>query len=156
LIEKISKLVRTERKLLLETGKEPTDDELAYKLGIEAEELQEIRKIAQRTISLETPVGDERDAEMGDFVEDQSTPDPADVVSDITTKESLAKVLNAMDERERKVVELRFGFKGQRPRTLAEISLRFNASRERIRQIEVKALKDIKAAPEIQAIREST
>ena len=156
LIEKISKLVRTERRLLQETGKEPTGQELAYELGMDAQELHEIRRIAQRTTSLETPIGDERDAERGDFIEDQSTPDPADVVSDLTAKESLAKVLKAMDERERKVVELRFGFKGEHPRTLAEISLRFKVSRERIRQIEVKALKHIKAAPEIQAIREST
>ena len=156
MIEKINKIARTKRRLLQQTGKEPTDDELAIELGIEAEEVQEIRRIAQRTASLETPIGEERGAELGDLIENQSSPDPADVVSGIIAKESLAKVLKAMDERERKVVELRFGFKGEHPRTLAEISLRFKVSRERIRQIEAKALAAIKAAPEVQAMREST
>jgi len=156
LIEKINRMARTERRLLQQTGKEPTDDELAIELGIEAEEVQEIRRIARRTTSLETPIGEERGAELGDLIENQSSPDPADVVSGIIVKESLAKVLKAMDERERKVVELRFGFKGEHPRTLEEVAKRFNVSRERIRQIEAKALKKIKAAQEIQAMREST
>jgi RNA polymerase primary sigma factor len=156
MIEKINKMVRTEWKLRQETGKEPTDDELAIELGIDAREVQTIRRIAQRTTSLETPIGDEEDAEVGDFIENSSTPDPADVVSSILTKEDLGKVLKAMDERERKVVELRFGLKGEQPRTLAEVSSRFNVSRERIRQIETKALEKIKAAEEIQAMRGST
>ncbi len=155
MIEKINKMVRTERKLLQETGKEPNDDELAFELGIEPQEVQEMRKIAQRTTSLETPIGDEEDAELGDFIENANTPDPADVVSSIIAKESLDRVLKAMDERERKVVELRFGLKGEHPRTLAEVSSRFNVSRERIRQIEAKALEQIKAADEIQAMRET-
>ena len=154
-IEKINKMVRTERKLLQETGKEPTDDELAIELGIDAREVQTIRRIAQRTTSLETPIGDEEDAEVGDFIENSSTPDPADVVSSVIAKDSLNRVLKAMDERERKVVELRFGLKGEHPRTLAEVSSRFNVSRERIRQIEAKALEQIKASEEIQAMRES-
>ena len=155
MIEKINRMARTERRLLQETGKEPNDEELACELGIDSQELQEMRKIAQRTASLETPIGEERDTELGDFIENQSTPDPADVVSGIIAKESLAKVLKAMDKRERKVVELRFGFKGERPRTLAQVGSRFNVSRERIRQIEAKALEQIKAAQEIQAMRES-
>ena len=93
MIEKINKMVRTERKLLQETGKEPNDDDLAVELGIEPHEVQQIRRIARRTTSLETPVGDEGDAELGDFIQNQSTPDPADVVSGIIAKESLAKVL---------------------------------------------------------------
>ena len=112
--------------------------------------------MTQRTISLETPIGDERDAELGDFIENGSTPDPAEVILRLITRESLGKVLAALDQRERKVVELRFGFKGGQPRTLAEVSLRFNVSRERIRQIETKALEKIRAAQEIQAMREST
>ena len=156
MIEKINKMVRTERKLLQETGKEPSDDELAAELGIEPREVPDIRRIARRTTSLQTPVGDEGDAELGDFIENSNTPDPADVVSGIIAKESLAKVLEGMDERERKVVELRFGFKGEHPRTLAEVSSRFNVSRERIRQIEAMALEKIKGALEIQAMREST
>jgi len=155
MIEKINKMVRAERNLLRETGKEPNEEELALELGVEPPAVQETRKIAQRTTSLETPIGDEEDAELGDFIENSDAPDPADVVSGIIAKESLDKVLKAMDERERKVVELRFGFKGGQPRTLAEVSSRFNVSRERIRQIEAKALEHIKAALEVQAMRES-
>jgi RNA polymerase primary sigma factor len=155
MIEKINKMVRTDRKLLQETGKEPNDDDLAAELGIEPHEVRQLRRIARRTTSLETPVGEDGDAELGDFIQNQSTPDPADVVSAIIAKESIAKVLQGMDERERKVVELRFGFKGEHPRTLAEVSSRFNVTRERIRQIEAKALKEIKEALEIQAVRES-
>jgi RNA polymerase primary sigma factor len=156
MIEKINRMARTECRLLRETSKEPNEGELALELAIEPQEVQEMRRIAQRTTSLETPIGDEGDAELGDFIENQSTPDPADVVSSIIAKEDLDKVLEALDERERKVVELRFGLKGEHPRTLAEVSSRFNVSRERIRQIEAKALEQIKAAQEIQAMREST
>jgi len=156
MVEKINHMARIERKLLQETGREPTAEELAYELGIEAEELREIRKIAQRTLSLETPVGDEEDAALGDLIENSNASDPADVISGIIANESLGKVLKAMDERERKIVELRFGLKGERPRTLAEVSSRFQVSRERIRQIEVRALARIKVAPDIQALRESS
>ncbi len=146
MVEKINKMVRTERRLLQEGGREPTDDELATELGIDAIELREMRRIGRRTTSLDTPVGEEGDAELGDFVENESTPDPADAVSDILTRENLAGILKSMDERERKVVELRFGFKGEHPRTLAEVSARFNVSRERIRQIEAGALEKIRKA----------
>ena len=156
MIEKINRMARTECRLLRQTSKEPNQEELALELGIEPQEVQKMRRIAQRTTSLETPIGDERDAERGDFIENQSAPDPADVVSGIIDKESLDKVLKAMDKRERKVVELRFGLKGERARTLAEVGSRFNVTRERIRQIEVKALEQIKAAQEIQAMRQST
>jgi RNA polymerase primary sigma factor len=151
MIEKINKMNRTERRLLQETGKDPTDDDLAVELGTDPQEVQELRRIALRTTSLETPVGDEGDAELGDFVQSQSTPDPVDLVSRIVAEESLARVLETMEERERKVIELRFGFKGEQPRTLAEVSARFNVSRERIRQIEAVALKKIKWALETQA-----
>jgi RNA polymerase primary sigma factor len=155
MIEKINKMVRTERKLLQDTGKEPSDDELAAELGIEPHEVQDIRIIARRTTSLDTPIGDDGDAELGDLLQNHTAPDPADVVSGIIARESLAKVLQEMEERDRKVVELRFGFKGEHPRTLAEVSSRFNVSRERIRQIEAKALEQIKAALEMEAMRES-
>jgi RNA polymerase primary sigma factor len=154
MIEKINKMVRIERRLLQETGKEPNDEELGAELGIDSQEVQQLRKIAGRTTSLQTPVGDEGDAELGDFIENHSTPDPAEVVSSIIAKESLALILGAMGERERKVIELRFGLKGEEPRTLAEVSSRFNVSRERIRQIEVKALEQIKAALELQSMKE--
>ncbi len=156
MIEKINKMVRTERKMLQETGREPSDDELALELGFDSQEIQDIRKIAQRTTSLETPIGDDGDAELGDFIQNESNPDPADVVESIIAKESLDRVLKTMDERERKVVELRFGLKGEHPRTLAEISARFNVSRERVRQIEAKALEKLKGALEIQALSEES
>ena len=155
MIEKINAMVRTERNLLRETGRDPNDDELAFELGIDPQDVQEIRRIAQRTTSLETHIGDEEDAELGDFIENSGAPDPAEVVSGIIAKESLDRVLKAMDERERKVVELRFGLRGEHPRTLLEVSHRFNVSRERIRQIEAKALERIKGSNEIQAMRES-
>jgi RNA polymerase primary sigma factor len=155
MIEKINKMARTERRLLQQTGKEPSDDELAAELGIEPHEVRDIRIIARRTTSLDTPIGDDGDAELGDFIQNHSTPDPADVVFGILANESLAKVLQGMGERERKVLELRFGFKGEHPRTLAEVSSRFNVSRERIRQIEAKALEEIRGALEIQAMGES-
>ncbi len=155
MIEKINKMVRTERKLLQDNGKEPTDDELAAELGIEPHEVQDIRIIARRTTSLDTPIGDDGDAELGDLLQNHTAPDPADVVSGIIARESLARVLQGMEERDRKVVELRFGFKGEHPRTLAEVSARFNVSRERIRQIEAKALEQIKLALEMEALRES-
>ena len=151
MIEKINKMVRTERKMVQETGKEPTDEELANELGIDPQEIPEIRTIAQRTTSLETPVGDEGDAELGDFIQN-GAPDPADEVAEIIAKESLDKILKTMDERERKVVELRFGLKGEHPRTLAEVSTRFNVSRERIRQIETHALEKLRGALEVQAL----
>jgi RNA polymerase primary sigma factor len=152
MIEKINKMVRTERKLLQETGRDPSDDELARELGFDPREIQDIRKIAQRTTSLETPIGDEGDAELGDFIQNDSNPDPADVVESIIAKETLDRALRTMDERERKVVELRFGLKGEHPRTLAEVSSRFSVSRERVRQIETKALEKLKGALEIQAM----
>ena len=154
--DKINKMVRTERKLLQETGKEPSDKDLAAELGLDTQEVQDIRRVARRTTSLETPVGEEGDGELGDFIQNQHAPDPADVVSGIIASESLAKVLAGMDERERKVVELRFGFKGEHPRTLAEVSSRFNVSRERIRQIEAMALEKIKRALDTQATVEPT
>jgi RNA polymerase primary sigma factor len=156
MIDRINRMVRTERRMLQETSKEPSDDDVAAELGIEPHEVREMRKIARRTTSLQTPVGDEADAELGDFIPSENAPDPAEVVSDTMAKESLAEVLRSMDERERKVVELRFGFKGEHPRTLAEVSSRFNVSRERIRQIESGALEKIKRALEIQALVEST
>ena len=151
MVEKINKMNRTDADSCRRTGKEPTDDDLAVELGTDPQEVQELRRIALRTTSLETPVGDEGDAELGDFVQSQSTPDPVDLVSRIVAEESLARVLETMEERERKVIELRFGFKGEQPRTLAEVSARFNVSRERIRQIEAVALKKIKWALETQA-----
>jgi RNA polymerase primary sigma factor len=154
MVEKAKRMVRTERQLLGETGQEPSEEELALELGVDAQDVRQTRKMTQRTTSLDTPVGDEQDGKLGDFIENSSAPDPAEVVFGIMAREGLHKVLQTMDKRERMVVELRFGFKGGQPRTLAEISSRFNVSRERIRQIEATALKHIRAALEIQAMQE--
>jgi RNA polymerase primary sigma factor len=151
-IEKINKMVRAEHKLRQETGREPSDDDLARRLGIDLREVRDTRKIAQRTTSLETPIGADRDAELGDLIQDQSTPDPAEVASRTIASESLTRILMTMDVRERKVLELRFGLKGEEPRTLAQVSSRFEVSRERIRQIEARALEKLKGALESQAI----
>jgi RNA polymerase primary sigma factor len=152
-LEKIKGMVRTQRKFLQEMGNEPNDTELAYELGIDPQEVRKIQKIAQCTTSLETPVGGEEGTELGNLVANSSAPDPTDVVSRIIAKETLERALRTLDERERKVLELRFGLKGEQPRTLAEVSGRFNLSRERIRQIEVQALAHIRAADGIQAVR---
>ena len=154
MVEKAKRMVRTERQLLGETGQEPSEEELARKLGVDAQELRQMRETTQRTTSLDTPVGDEQDGKLGDFIENSNAPDPAEVVFGIMARESLHKVLKTMDKRERMVLELRFGFKGEQPRTLAEIGSRLDLSRERIRQIEVVALVHIRAALEIQAIQE--
>ena len=147
-------MVRVERQLLQETGQEPSEHELAHRLGVDPQDVRNTRKMTQRATSLDTPVGDEQDASLGDFIENSNAPDPAEVVSGIMAREGLQKMLKAMDKRERKVIELRFGFKGGQPRTLNEISLRFGVSRERIRQIEAVALVHIRAALEIQAMQE--
>jgi RNA polymerase primary sigma factor len=152
-VEKIKRMVRTQRKYLQERGAEPNDAELAYELGIGPQDVRDIQKIAQRTTSLETPIGGEEGAELGDLLANSSTPDPTDVVSRIIAKETLERALRALDDRERKVLELRFGLKGDRRRTLAEVSGRFNLSRKRIRQIEAQATAHIRAADGIQAIR---
>jgi RNA polymerase primary sigma factor len=153
-LDNMKRMVRSERKLLQDRGNEPSDAELADELGIKPQELQQMQKIARRTISLETPIGEEGDAALGDLIEDPSATDPADVVSCIMARESLDRLLRTMNHRERKVVELRFGLRGEQPRTLAEVSRRFNLSRERIRQIEAQALAHIKNADGIQAVRQ--
>ena len=155
LIEKINRMRRTERRLLEEIGKEPTDEELAYELGIETHQLQEIRRIARRTTSLDTPIGDERDTVLGDFIEDEDAVRSFDAVASQLDKDGVNEALTMLPYRERKVVELRFGFKGEYPRTLEEVAKRFGVTRERIRQIQAEALEEIKGAPEIQAMRES-
>ena len=154
MVERSRRMVRVERQLLQETGQEPSEQELAHKLGVDPQDVRHTRKLTQRTTSLDTPVGDEGDGRLGDFIENSNAPDPAEVVFGIMARESLHKVLKAMDKRERMVLELRFGFKGGQPRTLAEISSRFGVSRERIRQIEAVALGHIRAALEIQAMQE--
>jgi RNA polymerase primary sigma factor len=144
---------RIESKLLQETGQEPSDDELAGKLGIDAGEVPNLRKIAQRAISLETPIGGMSSAVLADSLESSTAPDPFEAALGLMIKESLGRALNGLDRRQRKVIELRFGLAWEHPCSLEEIGRRLNVSRECIRQIESKALEKLKAAQEIQAVR---
>ncbi|MDR0308855.1 MAG: RNA polymerase sigma factor RpoD [Coriobacteriales bacterium] len=140
MVETINKLVRTQRQLLQDLGREPTAEEIGDKMGISAERIREIQKISQEPVSLETPIGEEEDSQLGDFLEDAAAEAPPEAAANTLLKEQLAKVLDGLAERERKVIMLRFGLKDGRPRTLEEVGNEFGVTRERIRQIESKTL----------------
>lgn len=140
MVEKINKLIRVQRQLLQTMGREPSVEELADAMDMTDAEIREILKISQSTVSLETPIGEEEDSELGDFIEDQEAVQSFEVVAAQLDKDSVNAVLNTLPYRERKVIELRFGLKGEHPRTLEEVARRFGVTRERIRQIEAKAL----------------
>jgi RNA polymerase primary sigma factor len=143
MVETINKLLRTQRQLLQELGREPTPEEVAEKMGITPEKVREILKIAQEPVSLETPIGEEEDSELGDFIEDKSAEAPLEKAASSLLKEDLRKVLEGLSERERKVIEYRFGLSDGNPRTLEEVGKVFGVTRERIRQIESKTLKKL-------------
>ena len=138
------KLIRVSRNLLQKNGREPTDEEIAVEMEIPTERVREIRKIAQEPVSLETPVGEEDDSHLGDFIEDQDAPAPADAASFMLLKEQLEDVLGTLTPREKNVLRLRFGLEDGRARTLEEVGKSFNVTRERIRQIEAKALRKLR------------
>ncbi len=140
MVETINKLVRTQRKLLQELGREPTPEEIGEKLDMPAERVREIQKISQEPVSLETPIGEEEDSQLGDFIQDESALAPPDAASFSMLQTQLYQVLDSLAERERKVIELRFGLKDGHPRTLEEVGREFGVTRERIRQIESKTL----------------
>ena len=144
MVETINKLIRVSRNLLQKNGREPTDEEIAVEMEIPAERVREIRKIAQEPVSLETPVGEEDDSHLGDFIEDQDAPAPADAASFMLLKEQLEDVLGTLTPREKNVLRLRFGLEDGRARTLEEVGKSFNVTRERIRQIEAKALRKLR------------
>ena len=144
MVETIHKVSRTARQLLQEFGREPTTDEIAEKLGISPDKVREILKIAQDPVSLETPIGEEEDSHLGDFVEDNDSPAPAETASYTLLREQLKAVLHTLTPREEQVLTLRFGLKDGRPRTLEEVGRRFDITRERIRQIEAKALRKLR------------
>ncbi|MCR5834733.1 MAG: RNA polymerase sigma factor RpoD [Selenomonadaceae bacterium] len=144
MVETINKLIRVSRNLLQKNGREPTDEEIAAEMEIPAEKVREIRKIAQEPVSLETPVGEEDDSHLGDFIEDQDAPAPADAASFMLLKEQLEEVLGTLTQREKNVLRLRFGLEDGRARTLEEVGKSFNVTRERIRQIEAKALRKLR------------
>ena len=144
MVETIHKVSRIARQLLQEFGREPTTDEIAEKLGITAEKVREIMKIAQDPVSLETPIGEEEDSHLGDFVEDNESPAPSDSASYSLLREQLCNILHTLTPREEQVIKLRFGLEDGRPRTLEEVGRKFQITRERIRQIEAKALRKLR------------
>lgn len=144
MVETINKLIRISRQLLQEYGREPTDEELAKEMEMPVEKVREIRKIAQEPVSLETPIGEEEDSHLGDFIPDEDVPAPSDAAAFTLLKEQLIEVLDTLTEREEKVLRLRFGLDDGRARTLEEVGKEFNVTRERIRQIEAKALRKLR------------
>ena len=144
MVETINKLTRVQRVLLQELGREPTPEELAEKMGVTEERVREIQKIAQDPVSLETPIGEEEDSHLGDFIEDEKTTTPSDSVAFTMLKEQLLGVLDTLTPREEKVLRLRYGIDDGKPRTLEEVGKEFNVTRERIRQIEAKALRKLR------------
>ena len=144
MVETINKLIRVSRQLLQEMGREPLPEEIAREMDISVERVREIMKIAQEPVSLETPIGEEEDSHLGDFIEDQDAPAPAEAASFMLLKEQLEEVLESLTPREEKVLRLRFGLDDGRSRTLEEVGQHFGVTRERIRQIEAKALRKLR------------
>ncbi|HZD18814.1 MAG TPA: RNA polymerase sigma factor RpoD [Actinomycetota bacterium] len=144
MVETINKLVRIQRQLLQDLGREPTPEEIGRQMGIPPEKVREILKVSQEPVSLETPIGEEEDSHLGDFIEDSDAVVPVDAASFILLQEQLEAVLHTLSEREKKVIQLRFGLEDGRARTLEEVGKEFNVTRERIRQIEAKALRKLR------------
>ena len=144
MVETINKLIRTSRHLLQQLGREPTPEEIAAEMEIPVEKVTEIQKIAQDPVSLETPIGEEEDSHLGDFIQDEDSPAPHDAASYTLLREQLEEVMNTLTPREAKVLKLRFGLEDGKSRTLEEVGREFNVTRERIRQIEAKALRKLR------------
>ena len=144
MVETINKLIRISRQLLQEYGREPTSEEIAKEMGISVDKVREIKKISQDPVSLETPIGEEEDSHLGDFIPDEDIPSPVDAAAYSMLQKQLREVLDTLSEREKKVLILRFGLDDGRPRTLEEVGREFNVTRERIRQIEAKALRKLR------------
>ena len=144
MVETINKLIRVSRQLLQELGREPTPEEIAEEMNMPVERVREILKISQEPVSLETPIGEEEDSHLGDFIQDDNVPVPADAAAFTLLKEQLVEVLSTLTEREQKVLRLRFGLDDGRARTLEEVGKEFSVTRERIRQIEAKALRKLR------------
>ena len=144
MVETINKLIRVSRQLLQELGREPSPEEIAKEMNMPVERVREILKISQEPVSLETPIGEEEDSHLGDFIKDDNVPVPADAAAFTLHKEQLEEVLGTLTEREQKVLTLRFGLEDGRARTLEEVGKEFNVTRERIRQIEAKALRKLR------------
>jgi RNA polymerase primary sigma factor len=157
MVETINKVNRVSRRLLQERGVAPTAEEIAAVMDITVEKVREIQKIAQDPISLETPIGEEEDSHLGDFIPDEQTDDPFTAASAKLLREQMEKVLNTLAPRERDVIKMRFGFDDGQPKTLEEVGREFNVTRERIRQIESKALRKLRhptRAKEIESFKQ--
>jgi RNA polymerase primary sigma factor len=155
MVEKLNKVVHLERQLVQRLGREPRAEEIADELRMTPEEVRDILRMAQLPVSLEKPIGEEEESELGDFVEDEQATSPFDQASLNLRREDIQRALDALPERERKVIELRFGLKGEQPRTLEEVGRAFGVTRERIRQIENNTLKKLESLPEAQRLRDS-
>jgi RNA polymerase primary sigma factor len=153
MVEKLNRVVHIERQLVQRLGREPRPDEIAFELGMTADEVREIQRMAQLPVSLEKPIGEEEESELGDFVQDEQAVSPFDSATTTLRREDIDRALDSLPERERKVIELRFGLKGEQPCTLEEVGRAFGVTRERIRQIENNTLKKLEGLPEAQALR---
>jgi RNA polymerase primary sigma factor len=156
MVEKLNKVVHVERQLIQQLGREPTPEEIAAELETTVREVRDVLRIAQQPISLEKPIGEEDDSALGDFVEDQTAESPFEQAAERLRRENLRRALAALPEREREVIEMRFGLTGERPYTLEEVGRAFNVTRERIRQIENHTLKKLEALPEAQRLRDAS
>jgi RNA polymerase primary sigma factor len=156
MVEKLNKVVHVERQLVQQLGREPTPEEIALELETTVREVRDVLRMAQQPISLEKPIGEEEESELGDFVEDQTAESPFELAADRLRRENLRRALAALPEREREVIEMRFGLTGERPYTLEEVGRAFNVTRERIRQIENHTLKKLEALPEAQRLRDAS
>ena len=154
MVETINKLVRISRQLLQELGRDPRPEEIAKEMGISVARVHEIMKIAQEPVSLETPIGEEEDSHLGDFIEDEAAPAPAEAASFMLLREQLEEVLETLTDREKNVLRLRFGFEDGRSRTLEEVGQSFGVTRERIRQIEAKALRKLRHPSRSKVLRD--
>src|SRR5688500_10993042 len=154
MVEKVNKYHRTHRRMIQTLGREPSEEEIAHELGVFVEEIQRLQEISQRSISLATPVGDDDSSELGDFLEDAGSVTPTDAVSESLLKAHLREALDELPERERQIIELRFGMKDDRPRTLEEVGREFDITRERVRQIQMKTLNLLREQRRPQNLRE--
>jgi RNA polymerase primary sigma factor len=156
MVEKLNKVVHVERQLVQEFGREPSPEEIALELQWTAREVKDILRIAQLPVSLEKPIGEEEDSELGDFVEDDSAESPFELASENLRRENVRRALDALPKREREVIEMRYGLTGQQARTLEEVGRAFGVTRERIRQIENNTLKKLEGLPEAQRLRDAS
>jgi RNA polymerase primary sigma factor len=155
MVEKLNKVVHVERQLVQQLGREPLPEEIARELECTPREVRDILRMAQQPVSLEKPIGDEEESELGDFVEDEAAVSPFEMASENLRKENVRRALDALPQREREVIEMRFGLTGARPFTLEEVGRAFNVTRERIRQIENHTLKKLESLPEAQRLRDA-